>query len=59
MGRHGILLVMKASNIKVGSEVMADEQWAIVVSIDGNDVVVMNEDGHEFEIDIDLVNLMN
>ena len=40
MGGHGILLVMKASNIKVGSEVMADEQWAIVVSIDGNDVVV-------------------
>lgn len=59
MGGHDILLVMKASNIKVGSEVMADEQWAIVVSIDGNDVVVMNEDGHEFEIDIDLVNLMN
>lgn len=45
--------------IKVGSEVMADEQWAIVQSIDGNDVVVMNEDGKEFEIDIDLVSAMN
>jgi len=45
--------------IKVGSEVMADERWAIVVDIDGNDVLVMNEDGHEFNIDLDRVNPMN
>ena len=42
-------------SIKSGDEVQADGSWAIVVSVDGNDVVVMNEDGHEFEIDIDLV----
>jgi len=48
---------MKA--IKVGSEVMADEQWAIVVEVDGNAMIVMNEDGHEFEIDVDAVNPMN
>jgi|TARA_R110000796_G_scaffold48353_3_gene115965 hypothetical protein len=45
--------------IKVGSEVMADEQWAIVQSIDGNAMMVVNEDGHEFEIDVDLVDPMN
>lgn len=51
--------MIKNKEIKVGMEVMADEQWAIVVHIDRNDVLVVNEDGHEFEIDIDLVDPMN
>jgi len=46
---------MKEKQIKVGSEAIADNRWVIVQEIDGNDVHCMDEDGGEFEIDIDLI----
>ena len=50
---------MKENKVKIDSEVMANNRWAIVVDIDGNDLVVMNEDGHEFQITLDQVNPIN
>ena len=46
---------MKEKQIKVGSEAIADERWVIIVEVSGNDVVCIDEDGDEFEIDIDLI----
>jgi len=46
---------MKEKQVEVGSEAIADGRWVVIVEVSGNDVSCIDEDGDEFEIDVDLI----